>query len=400
MLDNLALLKYKQSFDHNHLKMLSKKGIALLEKIIMCKGVSYNIMTKRLHQDLICKTDVQDKYYYISDDPKSFYKYGDQIKKYLNPRWKHVLINKSKLDYSNKNSTSLIKQGYLDGLHLILDKYELALLTLNKPYVPYTIAVYKNNISKPQDYIQEDLNGIIFLKQSTDTTKHGEDIYLFDKRKDTKQIIDHLDMNKKWVLQREVRPPKLLFNKKFDIRIFVLGVFIKDNYKFYISKYNFVKTAKDVYQSNSTKFTEVVSHLMPFKDQINLNDYFFLYNLNNSSVFDLKGNLLLSISSDTIKDLILKTINLVQQDIKTNNDKGFIVMGYDIVMNNNNQLFLIEINQQPYIDIESESNTIKYISEKIINNLANNVIDSLADDNFPLDSDIFEWIYSGQCNTK
>lgn len=389
MMDNLLLVEYKKKYDERKLFKMTKKGEIIIKKILSDRKMNHNLTTYKLYQDIIWQSRGEPKYFYIDNSKKLFYKYGEQIQKYMSSRWKLVLSGERKVDYSNKNSTSSIQQGYLDGLERLTDKYELAVLTSGNPYVPYTIAIYNNLVTKPISFIKDNKDGVIFMKEACLDTSCGRDVVLYDKDTDINELKCMASKSgKKWVIQREIYPPALLNDRKFDLRIYVFGIYLDNTIKFYVSKINFAKTTKDKYVKNSTLFSEMVAHLLPFKNAIDLNSHYFIYDSMTSTIINNDKNVIATVSMNKISKIIIDTINLVKKKLNSQEKKGFILLGYDISTDIDGKVYLIEINQQPYIDIDSKGTVLSTVSRRIINTIANNIIDRLSDNMFPLEDDV------------
>ena len=189
------------------------------------------------------------------------------------------------------------------------------------------------------------------------------------------------------IIQKYLDNPLLYYNRKFDIRCFVL---IDSNYNVFYCKEGHLKGSSEEYDlNNKNKFIHITNHSIQkksnnfekyeFGNEISYNDFKEYIKKENISLekFDKLIN--------DMKDLIIISMNSVKDKLKKiNNVLCFEIFGYDFIIDKNFKPWILEINNNPGLGISSP--------------LIEKLIPRMLDDAFRLTIDkVFETKYENNC---
>lgn len=260
---------------------------------------------------------------------------------------------------SDKNSISLF-QSYLEGeIHIAL-KHSLAKTLSKKSYIPYTMSIIHGKVYRPDTSSANDcVRSIWFLKPSNRFVGEGKDIKLL-KSMDEFDINDpHLKKYTHWVLQEEVYPPMLFNSHKFVIRFFSFHVYTPNILFVYSgSKCRFNIYAQEYKDVNDVAELSQISH-----NNLNLTSGVMtrvgsvegLHTLSGEYVEDSK-HLMNDIAIPQILEIIHDITELmVDKYYDSMGCYGYSIHGYDFMLREDGKVFLIEVNEHPYLNFEPES---------------------------------------------
>lgn len=287
------------------------------------------------------------------------FRYGKIFNNILkdNKNWK--FDNKSDVvTLSDKNSKSKI-QLYIDGENNYILKHELAKNYMYFDYIPKTITIKNNIISDDINKLfDKNYNNIIYLKPSHGRIGSGKDILLFDRKTiNNENIKKIIKKYKYWVIQKEVTEPLLFQNKKFAIRFYIVLIHNKNKIFLYSGKICKVNVCENEYTIGTIDPKIHISHnenetnddtqiKFGTKDGIYNVDY-MKYNFENMDVLMKKMEYISF-------DLIIKNSN----NFCSNNNIGYRIYGVDFTANKNNDVYLLEVNDNP---------TLQFGSNKLVN---------------------------------
>ena len=163
--------------------------------------------------------------------------------------------------------------------------------------------------------------------------------------------------SKKILLQKYIENPLLYNGRKFDMRIWVL---LSHDMKVYIFKEGHLKATSYKYSLDNKDF---FVHLTNYSVQKYSND-FAKFEVGNEISFDeFQANLLKDYNLDInvredllnkIKKIVKISMKSIKKNINKNNRKGcFEIFGYDLMLDNDLNPYLIEINTNPGLEISS-----------------------------------------------
>ena len=201
---------------------------------------------------------------------------------------------------------------------------------------------------------------------------------------DINNILDN-HKNKKYksnlvVVQKYIENPLLYFGRKFDIRIWVL---LSYDLKVYVFKEGHLKTCSNKYDVNSN---DIFSHLTNYSLQKH-NKNFSQYEKGNELSFDdLQYNIDINYSEKKINfkiDILPKiykiiefTFRAVSNKINSFNRKFcFEIFGFDFMIDNFFNPFLIEVNMNP--GLEESSPLIKILIPRMLDDALRLTVDKL-----------------------
>ena len=193
----------------------------------------------------------------------------------------------------------------------------------------------------------------------------GNGIHIFRDLKDLKKLIDNYVSKKKkevnFIIQKYIEKPLLIHNRKFDIRIWVL---ITQKMECYMFKEGYIRTSSSIFRIDLTDIDNKFVHLTNNAIQKDGKDYskfedgnqisffqFHKYMKNTIADFDFNGIILTQIK-DIIRKTYYATINKLNPH---NNLNSFEIFGYDFMIDDDLNTWLIEVNTNPCIE---ESSTL------------------------------------------
>ncbi|CAD8174119.1 unnamed protein product [Paramecium octaurelia] len=181
------------------------------------------------------------------------------------------------------------------------------------------------------------------------------------------------------VLQKYLETPLLYNGRKFDFRIWVL---IDHSCKYYIFKEGYLRLASEHFDINNLKSLYI--HLTNNAIQKNHHNY-CKYELGNQLSFQDLQQYLTSqkntkVSSvgivQKMKELIHQTIFCACTKLRNNHrDFQFEIFGYDFMIDNNGNIWLIEINTNPCI--EESSPLLQKLIPRMLNDAFRLTIDKI-----------------------
>lgn len=181
------------------------------------------------------------------------------------------------------------------------------------------------------------------------------------------------------LIQKYIERPLLYNGRKFDIRIWVL---ITHKYKVYAFKEGHMKACSIKYDLNNIDNSFI--HLTNYSLQ-KYNQNFSKFEKGNEISFNVFQEYLndkypnVNIRNDIypkIKEIIEITTRSVKQKINENNKEySFEIFGYDFMMDEDFNVFLIEINTNP--GLEESSEIIKMLVPRMIDDALRLTIDDL-----------------------
>ena len=239
----------------------------------------------------------------------------------------------------------------------------------NKDYYPNSIIINKNFVLNNKKLIIKFINNQRkILKPNKGHS--GKNIFIID---NYDKLIDKLDDNF-WILQEEIIPQ--LFNKrKFDIRIFHFILRYENNWYNILSNNGFVKVSNSPYNNSNNDTKGFITNISFNENKNNIKiKYKFFEFVKNENIQNNIFNLIQKYSKDFI-------LQLIKQNKKFNHLKAQIMMlGPDIILNENNDPILIETNCNPAILLK---NDLMYNEQKLmIKELIHNIIIPILQNNF------------------
>ena len=184
----------------------------------------------------------------------------------------------------------------------------------------------------------------------------------------------------KIIIQKYIEKPLLYKGRKFDMRVWVL---VTHNLKVYFFKEGHLKTCSISFDINSK---DAYSHITNYSFQ-KYNEYFEKYEKGNEVPFyefqkfidekypEKNYKIKINLYSQ-IKEIVSISMKSVKEQInKNNNTFQFEIFGYDCMLDENFNLFLIEINDNP--GLEESSPWIEIIVPRMLDDALRLTIDKL-----------------------
>lgn len=296
----------------------------------------------------------------------------------LQSQWQIIENPTQKVTLSDNNKNSLIQIGYIDNLR-ILDKHNLALLYSEYYFIPPT-NVYKNNetIYESQAFTKND---IYIIKPSSTFISHGDCIHIsnqISKPKCNQRFIY-------WIAQLLIPNPLLINYHKIDLRIHTIVFYNSNNINVYMFKDNYARMSRSKYNYNQ-EYLSQVTNLSQISDMKEKKKYVFY--VNKSGIYKRK-EYLYKFKTKVFNEIekILKII--LKNELKyvlnqSNLTKGYVILGIDFIIDENENLYLIEVNDRA--GIYPIVNLFKKYHETLFKY---NILENFIDDNkLPIINDI------------
>jgi len=233
----------------------------------------------------------------------------------------------------------------------------------NAPFYPKSIIVKKSWANKNQETINKFINNERFVVKP-DKGQSGKGISLV---RDAKDVVGKIDDNF-WILQKVIEP-RLFENKKFDMRIFHFILRYKGSYYNILTKCGVVKSCVKKYTNNIDGFLTNIMHNNKLDKNV---EHLFDF-------FDFMGKL--EREEEKRKDLILKVYDVIREyslmisknlEVSKVSNAQIMMYGPDLIVDNNDEVYLLETNCSPGILIKGEVSYGK--QRRMLEELMENVI--------------------------
>ena len=275
------------------------------------------------------------------------------------------------------------KQIYLDLPKLIEGQMKE---DEEKSYTDYFRANLVKRVGNKQKVIIPRSNYIgknTWLLKRTNLNR-GRQIKIFS---DLKLILDEIEESKTkcnhLIIQKYIEAPALYNNRKFDIRIWVLFTYISRSYnlEIYVFKEGHLKACSEPFNLSSD---DLYVHLTNYSVQkYNIN--FSKIEIGNEISFqtfqeDLNKKDKIKNFKKEIFPKILKIIGISANAVKNkinilNRNNCFEIFGYDFILDENYEPFLLEVNTNP--GLEESSPLIKMLVPRMIDDAFRLTIDKV-----------------------
>lgn len=202
----------------------------------------------------------------------------------------------------------------------------------------------KNGII-PNDVMNWNQNQLLICKPQNGSC--GKGIFI----KPFKEMIEYIQKEKihNFLLQEYIES-KLVRGKKFDLRIYV---FLTSKGDFFISEHGFLRLAQKKYDSKKTDISIHLTNTSIAKQ----NSEIIAFN-----TWKEKNKYL-----DNIKYVISDILNKYNTIYGNKDNKNFHLLGFDLMIDKNDTIRIIEINKRP--SMKFISNLSRSIKEKMVNDL-------------------------------
>ena len=258
------------------------------------------------------------------------------LEKLLEKRENWIRTTKhTNLKYSDNDKVSPIKNHY-KGLLRIVQKCYMSKILQSVNYIPTTFVIENgilvSNIKQLEKFkMMSEKSCKWYLKE--DNGYGGKNIQIL---KNCKDFTKYIKSNKKYVLQHDVHNPMLYDGRKFDIRIYVIVVYINSKYYYYVHPTSAIRISAFPYDSTSTDINNNLTNC-------SIHDKFKYNNLITSQ------SLLTKSESNNYEymEYIYPEMKKILKDLfyrleknnnfkKTNsNMKGYEIMGIDFIVSEN-----------------------------------------------------------------
>ncbi|EAS00468.2 tubulin-tyrosine ligase family protein (macronuclear) [Tetrahymena thermophila SB210] len=202
--------------------------------------------------------------------------------------------------------------------------------------------------------------------------------------------IKKISLNRQFVIQKYIEQPLLINQRKFDIRMWAMMTY---DFQVYIFKEGYIRTASEKYDLQENNFNDLIIHLtnnaiqktderyqkFEFGNQLsfnNLEKYFKDSKIN----CNFRQKIL-----PKMKEYIVFTLDSIKNKINQFDRKFcFEIFGYDFVIDNQLNPWLIEVNTNPCLEESSP------LLQQLIPRMLDDAFKLTVDKYFPVKSDFFK----------
>ena len=257
----------------------------------------------------------------------------------------------SEYDYDFSFNSSSKVNTYLTGynLDILCDKLCFASLFSNKKYCPLTIT--KNNLWYYRIFKNKINNKNFFVKPQNGSC--GYNIII------TNDPITRISKNDKLIAQEEIIT-KPIKNRKWDIRIYVVHQIINEKLHTFVYKDGIIRLAPEIIELDNIRSKITNTSSLGYKDDPEELNFSFKKHSNYDIFFSKIINVIKDIHKFISNDMIYKKIYCLSE---------FQLMGYDFIISENNQVFLLEINACPHAILEKNSYLVKNLKYELYENI-------------------------------
>ena len=184
-----------------------------------------------------------------------------------------------------------------------------------------------------------------------------------------------------FIIQKYIEKPLLIHKRKFDIRVWVL---VSHTGKWYFFKEGYLRTSGSDYKLDEANPDDQWVHLTNNAVQKNTKNYGEFEEGNQLSFKQLQQYIdehykhkNINFFEDCIpkmKEMIKHSLLATRKKLNPNNYKMcFELFGYDFIMDEDFNLWLIEVNTNPWL--EESSNLLKFYLRRMIEDMIKIIID-------------------------
>lgn len=293
--------------------------------------------------------------YYFHEEVE--HKYGNIFKFILTGRqnWKEVKPSTSEYVHLGDKNSEALMQTYITGeatfvlKHLLYAKYNKILpmpitAIIDSRYMAKSMSLLSKIKTKPGQ--------VVFMKPSDKFTGMGTDITVY---KSIQDAISNPNIQKyeTWVLQLEIFPPYLINNRKFVMRYFGIVCYRQDKLYLWFSETFRVNLYEHEYKKSD--ILGQISH-----SEVNSETGKYTYFASKHGLEHIsgihEGKPLLMISAINQMQMIIKS--LISEACKlylvSNYGQGYAVYGFDFILDENENVFLLEVNEHPLLNFHQQ----------------------------------------------
>lgn len=300
--------------------------------------------------------------YYFGDIIKSYFENLKYEYKDKNPFYYNIDYNNEKCKYCN-----IINQ--LDNINLLGNKklqYEniLNYYKFKPKFIPKTYVFDNNNYHYLKKIFYKDKYFI--LKPENSLGRRG--VLILNKYSELVKNINKYTKYKNWIIQEFISNCLLYKNKKFHIRLYIILTINKNKITVYIQNKGFLYLAINDYDMNKVKEYEVGLSGEKSEQQVKLYPENFIEEFGNSKFNKI---------NDQIKEIVKTSITCVKDKLScpnknVKNYKCYKLFGYDLLVDNLFNVYLLEINARiislKYPPINFKNNMYYNILNLVIKN--------------------------------
>ena len=234
------------------------------------------------------------------------------------------------------------------------------------------------------EFLQNFKEGSVWIIKPGEGTNRGNGIKVVNELSEIKETINSTSTSRTYILQKYIENPLLVNRRKFDIRCYALVTCINGNLQAYFYKEGYLRTTSKEFSLKQVH--DKFIHLTNDAVQKHSEEYGKFESGNKLSYIDFQKFLSVSYpDKDFQRDIypqIEKSVKdsvVCVKDILNNNKKSitFEVFGYDFMIDNDFNVWLIEVNTNPCLEL-----SCSYLA-KIIPEMLENAFKVALDPIFP-----------------
>ena len=268
------------------------------------------------------------------------------------------------IDYNNRKDQNYEKCQIVNQLENVnplgnkKDQYNIHMDYFKErpEYMPYTMSFRKDKL-KEVDKLLGQFNKAYIVKPENDSFRNGCGIVR--NREELRNHLDEFEMYDDWIIQDYIDDPLLINNRKFHFRIYVIYIQSSEWQAAYLSRVGFIYTANKPFQKGTFDLDVVLSG-----ESSPSNVYYVPEDFHKNFGKDKWDNLVLPQIVKITRETLMSTIDRLK--CPNSKQKCFKILGYDILINKDYQLYLAEINARGV--------TYKYPNEQFLDSFYRNIL--------------------------
>ncbi|EGC39875.1 hypothetical protein DICPUDRAFT_26115 [Dictyostelium purpureum] len=287
-------------------------------------------------------------------------------------------------------SSSIIRNS-VGNSNILTDKYLLYKYLLNgeKYFAVPTILINKGRVDETKGKFFEGAeftknDGLWYLKDSMRNKSEG--IYLFTNKEEAFEFSKRDEnINRRFLLQKEITPMLIDYHFKFDVRVYIVSVFTPEYTKCYLFNEGIVRSTNSVYKRGDLHKESQLTNFC-YQKQVSP-EFQRIYRLSDIT----KDQLDIDPSEmfEKIKECTASCFGDVLTKLNQYKHHGFTLLGLDYIFDHEKKPYLLEINYSPSA-FQDSPNNVPLVVQELCKQLPLIALDPILENKSPILNDFIE----------